>query len=350
MIVQPQQKMTMNINKITFAIIAFVGILLMTVGCSEGKKGITYDLADYSIENCTMEAHQIDSLLIIPQGIYAYKDYIIVLEPKRNDSLLSVFSRKDFKYLFSGLSKGRAKNEMLSMRNDFFSYTDSSFFLQERNVIKEFKIENDSVLYIGKDEIKLPDVLNHVLRVGHKRYITAGITDGTGNEHFLYSNGKYEGFGDYPEPKPEGISNFYLNNSMSAGMEGKDRMWDFSRGQDLVRGYDLDGNLMETVNIANNKRKTATNAEDDYNLCYYRISWNKSHIAVMYNGVLPRNEYFSLDLSDRPWELQIWSWGGKLERRLKLDRAFSMYTLSDDNVLYAMEPDNPCVIYTYDLK
>ena len=242
---------------------------------------------------------------------------------------------------------------MLSLYKDFFAHTDSSFFLLSQNdIVKELKIENgDSVVFIGEDKIETLDALNHVLRIGKGKYVTAGLTNGAGNEHFLYTSGKSIGFGDYPEPKPEGTSNFFLNISMSAGMEGKNRIWDFSKGRDLVRGYDLDGNLIETIKVINDERRPTSNKnEDDYSLCYYNIAWNESYIAVLYNVVLPRKDYYDKELGSCPWELQLWTWDGRLERRLKFDHAFNMYTISDDNILYAMWSVNPNVLYTYDLN
>lgn len=332
-------------------IIVTLVCMLVAAGCSEsGVK--TCDLSDYKVESCTLQVHRLDSVLIFPQSINAYQNYIIVMEPGRNDSLISVFSRDNLKYLFSGLQMGRAKNEMFSLYKDFFAYTDSSFFLlSQNNIVKEWKLNGDSIAFIGEDKIESSDALNHVLRIGKGKYVTAGLTDGSGNEHFLYTSGKSIGFGNYPEPKPEGTSNFYLNISMSAGMEGKDRIWDFSKGCDLVRSYDLDGNLMETIKIINDERQPTSNKnEDDYSLCYYNIAWNKSYIAVLYNVVLPRKDYYDKELGSCPWELQLWTWDGKLKRRLKFDHAFNMYTISDDNILYAMWSVKPNVLYTYDLN
>lgn len=332
-------------------VIMAIVCVLVVVGCSESDLK-TYDLSNYEVESCAFQVHGLDSVLLFPQGIHAYKDYLIVLEPKRKESLISVFSQDSLMHLFSCLQLGRAKNEMLSLYNDFFAYTDSSFFLlAHNNIVKELRINGDTVSFIGEDKIETFDALNHVLRIGNKRYVTAGLTNGSGNEHFLYASGKSIGFGEYPEPKPEGISNFYLNISMSAGMEGKNRIWDFSKGRDLVRSYDLDGNLIETIKIINNERLPTSNKnEEDYSLCYYNIAWNKSYIAVLYNVVLPRKDYYDKELGSCPWELQLWTWDGKLERRLKFDHAFNMYTISDDNVLYAMWSVNPNVLYTYDLK
>ena len=111
--------------------------LLLFVSCGSTKQR-TCDLSEYKVKNCRMESHLIDSILVYPESINTLNDKLIIMEPQRKDSLVSIFSCDNFEYVCSSISKGHAKYEMVSLRNDYFSNTDSSFFVLSRNIIKKF--------------------------------------------------------------------------------------------------------------------------------------------------------------------------------------------------------------------
>lgn len=184
------------------------------MSCGSTKQR-TCDLSEYKVKNCRMESHLIDSILVYPESINTLNDKLIIMEPQRKDSLVSIFSCDNFEYVCSSISKGHAKYEMVSLRNDYFSNTDSSFFVLSRNIIKEFLLKKDTIQFVNEHIIKIPDALNHVLRVGRDVYITSGFTDGKGNEHLLYKDGHYSGFGDYAAPALKGNDNFFFKDRKS---------------------------------------------------------------------------------------------------------------------------------------
>ncbi len=320
--------------------------LLLFVSCGSTKQR-TCDLSEYKVKNCRMESHLIDSILVYPESINTLNDKLIIMEPQRKDSLVSIFSCDNFEYVCSSISKGHAKYEMVSLRNDYFSNTDSSFFVLSRNIIKEFLLKKDTIQFVNEHIIKIPDALNHVLRVGRDVYITSGFTDGKGNEHLLYKDGHYSGFGDYAAPALKGNDNFFFNSSISAGTEGKNVIWDFHRCRDLIRCYDLQGKLLEEIRIKNTNKKRI---KDEHEYCYYKIKWNSSYIAVMYNNSeIGIDGFYELDNEQRRREMQIWTWDGILKQRLTFDIPIDNYCISEEGILYAIISNKPNVIYTYKL-
>lgn len=320
--------------------------LLLFVSCGSTKQR-TCDLSEYKVKNCRMESHLIDSILVYPESINTLNDKLIIMEPQRKDSLVSIFSCDNFEYVCSSISKGHAKYEMVSLRNDYFSNTDSSFFVLSRNIIKEFLLKKDTIQFVNEHIIKIPDALNHVLRVGRDVYITSGFTDGKGNEHLLYKDGHYSGFGDYAAPALKGNDNFFFNSSISAGTEGKNVIWDFHRCRDLICCYDLQGKLLEEIRIKNTNKKRI---KDEHEYCYYKIKWNSSYIAVMYNNSeIGIDGFYELDNEQRPREMQIWTWDGILKQRLTFDIPIDNYCISEEGILYAIISNKPNVIYTYKL-
>ena len=315
--------------------------------CADDKDVCSLD--EVQIEHLELQVNEMDSVLSVPQGINVFKDKLLILEPKKSASMLTVLSRDGFKYLFSGIDKGHARHEVLSMRRDYFASTDTSFFVLGRNEEKEYVLRDRVIEYVGSTVITIPDALNGVLHLGGGKYITAGLTNGTGNEHLLYVDGKYEGFGEYPGPDLKDGGNFFYNGSQTAGMAGKDKVWGFYKSHPLVRCYDLEGNLLREIEIVDSHRKQVS-ATDDRDLCYYKIKWNSRYIAVLYNAAYTWNEFYDLNKDGRERELQLWTWDGQLERRISFDKPYDIYAVSDDNMFYAMNVDVPNVIYTYDLN
>lgn len=322
-------------------------VFLLLVSC-ESSRQRDYDLSLFKVKACKMESHIIDSILVFPENINIFNDKLIIMEPRRKDSLISVFSRDSFKYLYSSISKGHSKKEMTSLREDYYSNTDTSFFVLSRNIMKEYLIKNDTILYLNEHIIKIPDALNNVLRVGEATYITAGFTNGKGSEHLLYKDGHYSNFGNYAIPTLKEEENFFFNRPISAGTEDKKIIWDFHRCRNLIRSYDLQGNLLEEIRIINTNKRSNNN-EHEYH--YYKIKWNSSYMAVMYNNSeIGMESFYELDNKKRPRELQIWTWDGILKQRLSFDIPFDNYCISEDGILYAIISGKPNVIYTYNIN
>ena len=307
-------------------------------------------LSDCPIEHCKVQKHLIDTVLVYPQAINVFKDKLLVFEPRNGNAVLSVFSCKDFEYLFSGIGKGHAKSEVVYMYDNYYACTDTSFFILDMNVEKEYLLKNNKVVYVGSTPLIIPDALNQLIRVDDVPYITAGFTNGKGGEHLLYHDGEYTDFGEYPDLSLKNEERAIYNGSISAGMVGKQKFWDFYTYQDLIRSYDLQGNLLLEIVLDDDEKNVTMQNVDDRNLNYYKAKWNSKYIAVLYNAFFSADEFYKLSKDERKRELQLWTWDGELKRRIYFDVPYDIYALSEDNIFYAMNMDKPDVIYTYDLN
>ena len=97
-------------------------------------------------------------------------------------------------------------------------------------------------------------------------YITAGFTNGKGGEHLLYHDGEYTDFGEYPDLSLKNEERAIYNGSISAGMVGKQKFWDFYTYQDLIRSYDLQGNLLLEIVLDDDEKNVTMQNVDDRNL------------------------------------------------------------------------------------
>lgn len=307
-------------------------------------------LDNCEIEYCTMQQHVIDSMLVYPQAINVFKDKLLVFEPKKANGILSVFSCRDFSYLFSGIRRGHAKSEVVYLRDDYYVATDTSFFLLDMNVEKEYALKDDKIVYVKSIPLVIPDALNQLIRVDSATYVTAGLTNGSGGEHLLYHDGEYVDFGEYPDMDLKHEDRAIYNGSISAGMMGKKRFWDFYTYHDLIRSYDLNGNLLVEIELGNSDKHVKMMGPNDRNFNYYKAKWNSNYIAVLYNALFSVDGFYAHDPDERKRELQLWTWDGELKRRIYFDVPYDIYALSEDNILYAMNIDKPSVIYTYDLN
>lgn len=309
------------------------------------------DLGRYPVEHCKLNVHKMDTGLICPQSINVFKDKLLVMEPQKDISKISVFDRKRFAFLFSDIDEGRAKYEVINLRGDYYACTDTSFFVLDNNIEKEYSLHGNHIKYIGYVPITIPDALNQLLRIGEEKYITSGLTSGEGHEHLLYDDGEYEGFGEYPELYVSSSKTFVLNAKVSAGMVGKEQIWDFYLNHNLVRSYNLYGDLLMEIEIENASQKTKITDSQDSEFYFYDAKWNSDYIAVLYNERYSWLEfYLSGDAAQRMHELQLWTWNGELKRRIRFDKHFDFYALSEDNIFYAMDAELPNVIYTYDFE
>lgn len=322
-------------------------ILCFCASCEQNNQVCNLD--DVAVEECVLETHKIDSVLLSPQSINVWHDKIIVMEGQKKVGMISFFSTKDFSYLFSGVEKGHARNEVSMLNIGYYAKTDSSFFVLSGNEEKEYVLSGNSLIYVASTPITIPDALNQVLHLDEDRYITSGFSNGKGGEHILYVNGEFQEFGEYPGENLEDGGNFFFNGSFSAGMFGKKNIWDFYFGHNLIRSYDHFGNLMEEIHLIDDKRCKISDV-NDHDLFYVGLKWNATYLAALYNNGHSWNSFYTCDKNEIRNELQLWSWDGVLKRRVCFDKPFDIYALSDDNKFYAMDVDNPNVIYSYDFE
>ena len=75
------------------------------------------------------------------------------------------------------------------MYDNYYACTDTSFFILDMNVEKEYLLKNNKVVYVGSTPLIIPDALNQLIRVDDVTYITAGFTNGKGVNIFYIMTG-----------------------------------------------------------------------------------------------------------------------------------------------------------------
>lgn len=315
-------------------------VLFFLSSCTTYHAGSIH-MEDVAIDTLSFDSHPIDSLLIYPQSINVWKNYLIVMEPQLRDSIYSIWNRRDFAYQFSCGRKGSGPNELINPRDDFFACTDSSFFILDSNIEREVCFQNSTLLVKKVNPITIPDAINQLIRLGDDHYVSAGLTDGSKGEHIIYQDGEYRFFGEYPDKSKERERRFIVNYKLSAGAMTKEHIYDFYLYKGLIRSYSIEGELLD-------EKILIPSFTSDSTPVFYQLKCNSDYIVVLYNN----KRYTSTELytkKDFIPELQLWNWNGELKQRIYFDAPFDLFTISADNILYAMNSERPTLIYTYDL-
>lgn len=121
---------------------------------------------------------------------------------------------------------------------------------------------------------------------------------------------------------------------------------DFYLHQNLIRIYDIKGNLLKHIQVIDNACVPSTSVE--LRPVFHELKFNSKYIAVLYNNKYSTEEIYSDEKLIQ--ELQLWNWKGELKKRICFDFPFDIYAISEDDILYAVNSGRPDYIYTYDLK
>lgn len=302
-----------------------------------------------TVNHFLFDEYCIDTVLLHPRGIYCFKDYLVIIEPKNNPTL-SFWNLSDLEYQFSSGFKGGGPNELINPRQDYFAKSDSSFFILDSNIEREINIENKHIRILNNKPIVIPDAINQMVKVDNDYYITAGSTSGEGKEHLIYTEGEYSDFGEYPKSELSETAIFKFNFKFTAGIIGKDIILDFYKYKNLIRKYSIKGELLEEISLDGvGKRDNSLVQISDGTIKPYFTSVFSTNkfIYVLYNDGVPEKDSKDCTVIR---ELQLWNWEGDLVNRIKFNIPFNLYTISDSNKLYAMNSFSPDKIYMYDFN
>lgn len=327
--------------------------LLFFSSCSDvHKKSI--DILEIPLEYAKFNIHNIDSTKILnPKGLYCYKDYVIMIEPK-NNPVFSFWNSKNLQYCFSDGFIGNGPNEFINPRSNYFAATDSSFFILDSNIEWEVQTIKNSIQIINKEPIIIPDAINQLIRLTDKKYLMAGNTDGKNNaEHILYDAniGEYTYFGKYPSKNIPNERKFIFDFKYTAGRDDKPYIWDFYENHNLIRQYDLEGKLLQEIQLKNIEKRhnSDSKSSDQQNRPFWMIIQTTSkHIyALFYTGETIKNIYSEGAIP----ELQEWDWQGNLIRRILFNKKYDHIAVSENEILYAINTIDEFnyQIYSYEL-
>ena len=330
----------MNVNSF------FIGLFLFLMfSCSNSKRKEVF-LSDVPVEYLSFHSYSIDSILLYPRSLNIYQDFLLIMEPRLNDSIYSLWDRNTNTYLCSFGAKGVGPNQLINPRSDYYFSTDSTFFILDSNIEREVCLKNNQLHILRNNPIVIPDAINQMVKIGVDKYITAGLTSGKNGEHILYENGDYSFFGEYPDLSIDDEERFKLNYKLCVGDLDKKLLFDFYFHKNLIRIYDFSGKLINDINI--NTNSVLCEEEAISKVTFFKLKSNNSFLASLYNMKYSMEELYSG--TTYCLELQLWNWNGELKRRIMFDKPFDLYTISEDNVLYAIDSNNPYMIFIYDFK
>lgn len=325
-------------------------IALLFAGCNSSHVQ-KQTLGDIEILHRSFKEYDLDSTQILyPYGIFYFNHHLILIE-RKNNPVLSFWTPDSLTYEFSSGYLGNGPNELLNPRTDYFSVSDSSFFILDSNIEREVTVENRSIKILKNVPIVIPDAINQMVRLDNDYYIMSGLNNGSnGKEHFIYSNGVLEPFGEYPSVRLDGKDQAKLDFKFTAGVEGQDVIFDFYQYHNLIRKYSKQGQLLQEISFSDlpDRHNTRDKIHDRSIMPFWNTAFSsvEAIYVLFYENVT--NEYL-YDTGVIP-ELQIWTWEGNLTKRVKFDKIYDKYTVSDRGILYALNTQIPYKIYTYDLN
>lgn len=329
----------------------FAAVLLEN-GCKREPSSICQiqNLEHIPLISGQFEEHSLDSAKILyPQGIHYFNRHLILVEPK-NDPVLSFWNAEDFTYEFSAARKGGGPEEVKYVDCDYFYKTDTSFFILDSDIEKEITLNDTSISVRKRMPILIPDAVNRLIHIDSSSYVMCGLNGGN-KEHILYTiDGTYTEFGDYPECLCPPEKRFIFCYKFIAHNPGETVIYNFYQYLNLIRKYDLSGQLLAEISLTGipERNNTMDKLRNSQIMPYFHnASSHKKYMSVLFYENATNAQVYHWEAKP---ELQLWSWNGKLIRRYQFDKCFDQYTISDKGILYALDSGSPYKIYTYDLQ
>ncbi|WP_349509435.1 BF3164 family lipoprotein [Bacteroides fragilis] len=323
--------------------------MILCSGCSSPHfKEISLNDAELGL--CSFCEFDLDSTNILyPRGLFYFDHHLILVEVKNNPTL-SFWTSDSLKYEFSSGYIGGGPNELIRPRADYFTSSDSSFFILDSDIEREIKIENRGICILNNIPIAVSDAINQLVRLDHGHYIMSGKTDGaSGKEHFIYSKGEFTPFGDYPSTNLEKMEQAKFDYKFTAGKMGKKVILDFYLYHNLIRKYSIKGELLQEIRLQDIPDRHNTYEkfrEQSVYPCWRKtVATDDAIYVLFYQGVTEKVIYSEGAIP----ELQVWDWEGKLKKRFLFDKIYDNFTVSPDGRLYALNTQEPYKIYTYEV-
>ena len=138
-------------------------------------------------------------------------------------------------------------------------------------------------------------------------------------------------------------------------MPGKKVFFNFYDMLNLIREYDIDGNLLKEIKVSGALQKENTysmfldNQEKPCTPYWYYASATDKYICVMFYKGQTMTEIIKMykETILPEMELQVWDWDGNLKKRYTFDRAFSNFTVAEDGTMYAFNSYEGDAIYRF---
>ena len=340
-----------------------LSIVFFLTACS-GKENFAFQIIDLSnvpIKKVAFDVFPLDTTKIIyPNGILAWKDYLVLATPKE-ENLFSFWNRETLEYEFSSTTKGQGPNDIAAIDVSYFRASDNGISVFDDNTIVEMVLDGKALKTVKRTPIITGDAVNgfSTFKSDDENYITLGVTYKVDKEHYKLNADTLIKFGDIPYPiYDNGVEDYEVvlfNHKISAGKQGKSVFYNFYNMLNLIRKYDVDGNLLAEYKLKGAEQKENTifmykDRKENPVTPYWDIpiATDKYIYVTFYRGQTMKelNQMFKASICPEK-EVQIWDLEGNLLDRYIFDHNFNGFTVSEDGIMYAYNNFSGDTIYRY---
>jgi hypothetical protein len=322
------------------AVVFIFGILFAScLGGQKEKVNVTVNKFPVNIE-LTSDYITVDSVLWAPSRLFISGNHFVVRN-LMTDTLFSVFSYPDFKYLFSDGVFGNGPDDLPRTIDKDFQVSSKGFnvFFSGINIYREIEIDdvNKKLKTIKEHKYQFQNggVPQRFTQLGDSRFIYLKGNPMDDAEFFLFDVTRNTVAGSTPYPQwAEGLTgepNFSIYLSSKVAKPDGNKFAAFYAHFKRWRIFDSEGNLLKDIEV-NIPPVVKTSVLLSERMLYYSSAYasDKYIYAVCLNreSNKPRHEQT---------EFQVWNWEGKPVAKFILDRKFTCFTVSGDSVLYVAD-------------
>lgn len=327
------KKNTTLISKIAFL------LFFMFASCDKKNNDTISFIEKFPInENLKSVAHSVSKDLLLPTEMFISNSKLVIYDGGKTE-LFKVFSLPDLEYKYSWGNIGKGPNEFRMVDPNTFDLSSNGVYVKDIHSIKHIEIKNDSVVF--QKETKLPlleNIINRIRKINDSIYFADNALSKDDFEHVIINTNKkriVSQFGKYPDDglkfdKPNDNYQFYgKDNVINISKQKFATFYYFSNKFKL---FDLEGNLLNEVNIKSKKENKNLRSKIVYNI---KPHATKNYIYALHSGELTKKDMMS-NFSEVKLKLNIWDWNGKPIASYSLDRPISDFVVDEtNNMIYA---------------
>lgn len=326
-----------------------IAIFFCIVGCNQPNTSIHYNsFEEYDSLNAVSQ--EIPPVMLYPKNIFLCNNNIVVFNEKM-DTIFQVFNQDNFSYKYSFGIRGQGPNDFILPSTQGVEITQKDFAILDVKTIKKISFKEDMPV-IQTNLISAPfEYFNGFIKLSDSLYCCDAGFEEKHEFMFVYPNGSFQKWGEYPEDIERLGSRLARNqayNKISVAKPDGKRFASFYCSQRRCRIYDDSGKLLydilldippfeELPNKESNERYIHTIAVYATEQCIYTLN-----LDMKVDEINARKKYPTI---------QVFSWDGKPLKQYWLNVFISAFTIDEErNMIYAIFAEDDSHIYRFKLK
>lgn len=352
----------------------FLICILCFSACSEKESPDKTIIVDKlpEVKGIVSEVLEVPPILLKPRAVCIVDTFLIIAQGLP-DSIFSIFTLPDCKYLMSFGTRGRGPNEFIDYYSSFTLapvYNNQSTFAvgNKTTNIQYYRISDVLQKSITPYKIEeLPREIDGFATVGYfddSVFICAPFRLNMLLAKYNSNNKNLSRFRSYPNVYSfEDLND--LRNLYSGALTVKKDKSKFAKSygnQGIIEIYNINDSVPVTIsykgfpsleenNGLNNDSKRSIFSKDEMIFCWGICSTNRYIYAKIYN-----DHYYNISdgkglIRSYIAEIHVFDWSGKLVARIKPDYFYSHFAVDmNDKYLYALDDNREDIIRRYDLQ